>query len=80
MSDMDRELDLGVGGDLPQGIDARYRDRLLMIDEMEETAEAIRSRAAGFDDVAVEQVQRLEAALRSLREDVARGIGEPPRD
>jgi hypothetical protein len=70
MRDMDREIGLGRDGDLP--LRADYRDRLLMVDEMEETAEAIRAKAVGFDDVAEEQVQRLETALRALRADLSR--------
>jgi hypothetical protein len=71
MRDMDREIGLGRDGDAPLA-DGTYRDRLLMVDEMEETAEAIRAKAVGFDDVAEEQVQRLEGALRALRADLAR--------
>jgi hypothetical protein len=70
MRDMDREIGLGRGGDVSLRPD--YRDRLLMVDEMEETAEAIRAKTQGFDDVAEEQVQRLESALRALRADLAR--------
>jgi hypothetical protein len=75
MRDMDREIGLGRGGDAPLVNDSSYRDRLLMVDEMEETAEAIRSKASGFDDVASEQVERLESALRALRADLARRGG-----
>jgi hypothetical protein len=71
MRDMDREIGLGRDGDSPLA-DGAFRDRLLMVDEMEETAEAIRAKAVGFDDVAEDQVQRLEGALRALRADLAR--------
>jgi hypothetical protein len=70
MGHMDRELGLAGGGDLPTP-DARFRDRLLLLDEMEETAQAIRARAAGFDDVAEDQVRRLEAAMHAMRAGVA---------
>lgn len=72
MAEMDREVRLGHGDDTWASDDPRFRDRLLMVDEMEETAEAIRSKAAGFDGVADEEVQRLECALRALRADLAR--------
>ena len=72
MAEMDREVRLGHGGDTWSSDDPRFRDRLLMVDEMEETAEAIRSKAAGFDAVADDEVERLEVALRALRADLAR--------
>jgi hypothetical protein len=75
MAEMDREVRLGYGEDLSAVGDPRFRDRLLMVDEMEETALAIRSKAAGFDTVAEEQVERLEGALRALRADLARRGG-----
>jgi len=74
MRDMDREVGLGRIGDAAV-LDPVIRDRLLMVDEMEDTAAAIRARANGFDDVPEEQVERLETALRSLRADLARRGG-----
>ena len=75
MDQMDREQDLGRAADLVIDLDPAYRDRLLLVDEMEETAQAIRARAVGFDDVADEQVQRLESALEALRADLGRRCG-----
>ena len=75
MDQMDREQDLGRAADLVIDLDPAYRDRLLLVDEMEETAQAIRARAVGFDDVADEQVQRLESALEALRADLGRRGG-----
>lgn len=77
MRDMDREVGLDRIGDAA-AVDPVYRDRLLMVDEMEDTAAAIRAKATGFDDVAEEQVERLETALRALRADLARRGGMPP--
>jgi hypothetical protein len=72
MRDMDREIGLGRDGDASREPQDHYRDRLLMVDEMEETAEAIRAKAAGFDDVAEEQARALETALQALRADLSR--------
>ena len=72
MAEMDREVRLGHGDDRWASDDPRFRDRLLMVDEMEVTAEAIRCKASGFDAVAEDQVERLEGALRALRADLAR--------
>lgn len=46
-------------------------ERRLLLDEMEETARAIRQRRPGFRDVAPDEARGLEAAIDRLREEVA---------
>jgi hypothetical protein len=72
MRDMDREIGIGQEGEPHREPRDHYRDRLLMVDEMEETAQAIRAKAAGFDDVAEDQARQLETALQALRADLSR--------
>lgn len=67
MHDTDRVVPLGTHGDRRP---MSARERTLMLDEMEETARAIRARVGGFGGVEEAEARGLEAAIARLRDDL----------
>lgn len=59
MHEMDRVVPLQSHDDRPR---MSARERMLMLDEMEETARAIRERVGGFGDVGADEALGLDAA------------------